>query len=299
MASFRKSVFWSAVICMAALFALIVWWNGGGEKDQGGSSAARKKQNAAASAPQKESRSTLGEWISSWGFLAREQGSQTEKLPGGEFNEIEDSVRKTFLAYNRQDLPAFKAGWTDQGFQRAYELPKERAKHFGLLGLLSFRPYAIGEFSNTAIYGKSAETEVVLTYGEIQESHRMSLVWDEDAWKIDQDEKLDRVPKNATVVDVKLQYYKIQLDPTRAAPGTVAFRITNTDSRQHEFVVKRWNPASDTEDNIGLIKPLEPGQNETLVLANLQPGRYIVLCNMVARDGMPYSYGMRNVFIIQ
>ncbi len=298
MESFRKSIFWSALVSVAALLALIVWWNSGGEKDQSRSSVPGK-QKIVQSVPRQESRSALGGWISSWNFLAREQGSQTEKLPGGEFKEVEDSVRKTFLAYNRQDLPAFKAGWTDQGFQRAYELPKERVKHFGLLGLLSFRPYDIGEFSNTAVYGRSAETEVELTYGEAQEAHRMLLVWAEDAWKIDQDEKLDRVPKNATVVDVKLQYYKIQLDPTHAAPGTVAFRITNTDSRQHEFVVKRWNPASDTEDNIGLIKPLEPGQNETLVLTNLKPGRYIVLCNMVARDGMPYSYGMRNEFIIQ
>jgi hypothetical protein len=80
---------------------------------------------------------------------------------------------------------AFKAGWTDKGFQQAYERPKERITDFGLLSLLSFRPYAIGEFSNTMVNGKSAVTEVELTHGEeVRESHRMSLVREDDGWKM-------------------------------------------------------------------------------------------------------------------
>ena len=127
----------------------------------------------------------------------------------------------------------------------------------------------------------------------------MLLVREADGWKIDQDEKFTAFPPNATVVDAKLQFFKIQLDPTGARPGTVAFKIANTDSRPHEFIVKKWIPGSDSEETIGKIKPLAPGKSDTLVLANLAPGRYIVLCNMVTRDAMPYAYGMRNEFIVQ
>jgi uncharacterized lipoprotein len=126
----------------------------------------------------------------------------------------------------------------------------------------------------------------------------MSLVWEEDGWKIEHDEKLPQLPRDATVVDVKLQYYKMQLNRTRATPGNVAFRITNADTHQHEFVVKKMNPDSGTEDNVGLIPPLEPGQHETLIL-KLEPGRYVVLCNLLAPDMQPYSTGMRNEFIVQ
>lgn len=290
----RKTAFWSALACAVALLVFVAWWNSGGEKGK-----ATGKQGAVGSAPQRESRRSLGEWMRSWNFLPGGRGSQAEKSPGWELKEVEEAVRRTFLAYNARDLSAFMAGWTDKGFQQAYELPKEKVKDFGLLSLLSFRPYTIGEFSNTAVNGASAATEVELTYGEVQESHRMSLVREDDGWEIDQDEKLAHIPKNATVVDVKLQYYKIQLDPAQAAPGTVAFRIANTDARPHEFIVKKWIESSGMEENVGKIKPLKPGQNETLVLANLTPGRYIILCNMVARDATPYAYGMRNEFIIQ
>jgi uncharacterized cupredoxin-like copper-binding protein len=301
MGRFGRTAFWSALACVVALLALILWWNSGSEKETRESSATGEssvigRQEAVGSGSPRESRRSLGGWLGSWGFFT---GGQESQSPGWETREVEDAVRGTFLAHNSQDLQTFKDGWTDKGFQRAYERPKEKITDFGLLSLLSFRPYTIGEFSNTAVNGKSATTEVALTYGEVQESHRMSLLREDGAWKIDQDEKLALIPKDATVVDVKLKFYIIELDRTRAAPGTVAFRITNADTRQHEFIVKRWNPDSDTEETIGKIKPLSPGQNETLVLANLEPGRYIILCNMVGRDAMPLSYGMRNEFIIQ
>ena len=292
MAPFRKTVFWSALACAAALILLVVWWSGG-ERENG-----TGKQETMGSAPQREARRSLGEWLRPWGFFTGKHESQAEKSPGWELKEVEDAVRRTFLAYNEEDLPAFKAGWTERGFQQAYELPKEKVTGLDQLSLLSFRPYTIGEFSNTTVNGKSAATEVELTYGEVRESHRMSLVREEDGWKMDQDEKLALFPKDATVVDAKLKFFIIELERTRLTPGTVAFKISNADTRPHEFIVKRV-AESESEETIGMTKPLKPGENATLILTNLMPGRYVVLCNMVTRDIMPYAYGMRTEFFIE
>lgn len=288
----RKSVFWAGLACLVLLVALL-WWEKG-EKNEPNDSPAVKRR-ASAAAPRAESRGSFIEWLTSWRSSSGERQPQTEEPE----REIEDAVRKIFLAYNRQNLPAFLAGWTDNGFKQVYERSKETITDFVFLSLLSFRPYKIGQFSNTANYGTTAETEIELTYGDVQENHRMSLVRDGESWKIDQDEKLAKFPANATVIDVKLQFFKILLDPTGASAGTVAFKIANTDNRKHEFIVKKWLPDSDQEETIGLIKPLEPGKSDTLVLANLEPGKYIILSNMVTRDAMPYAYGMRNEFIVQ
>lgn len=291
MAPFRKTVFWSGLVCVVAL-VLFVWWSGG-DKDKGRPSVTGQRQ-AVGSASQRESRRPLGEWLRSWGFFT----GGLESQGGSASREVEEAVKRTFLAYNNQDLPAFKAGWTEEGFQQAYGLPKEKATGLDQLSLLSFRPYTIGEFSNTSADGKSAATEVGLTYGEVQESHRLSLLREDDRWKIDHDEKLALIPKDATAIDAKLKFFIIELERTRLAPGAVAFQITNADTREHEFIVKKV-AESESEETIGKTKPLKPGENATLVLTNLTPGRYVVLCNMLSRDGVPYSYGMRTEFLIE
>ena len=295
MSPFRKTVFWSVLGCLAVLLALAVWWNRGEEKDHGRSSVIGKPE-ATGSAPQRESRRSLGEWVRSWGFLPGGQESQAEKA--WEPKDVEEAVRKTFLAYNRQDLQTFKAGWTDKGFQQAYERPKEKVGDFGRLSLLSFRPYTIVNFSNTAVDSETAATEVGLTYGEVHETHRFSLIREDDTWKIDHDEKLALIPKGATVVDAKLKFFIIELERTRLAPGTVAFKISNVDTQQHEFIVKKIME-SESEETIGMTKPLKPGENETLILTNLTPGRYVVICNMVTRDIKPHAYGERTEFLIE
>jgi hypothetical protein len=295
MSFLRKSVFWAGLACLVLLVASAFWWNGK-EKNQPSESTVVKPQTPP-TPPLAGSDGSFIDWVSSWGSSSS-SGERPSTNEDAE-REVEAAVKKTYLAYNAQDLSTFLAGWTDRGFKQAYERPKDTITDFVFLSLLSFRPYKVGQFSNTAIYGASAETEVELLYGAVQESHRMSLLRDGETWKIDHDEKLAKFPTNATVIDVKLQFFKIQLDPAGASPGTVAFKISNTDARKHEMIVKKWLPDSDQEETIGLIKPLDPGKSDTLVLANLTPGKYIVLCNMVTRDAMPYAYGMRNEFIVQ
>jgi hypothetical protein len=280
---------------VAALVLLV--WRSGGEREKGKRAPSLGgKQEDVRSAP--SGRGYFGAWMRPWDSLTRTQSSQAQPSSDWELKEVEDAVRKTFLAYNNEDLPAFKAGWTEKGFQQAYERSKEKVKDFGRLSLLSFRPYTLREFSNTEVDGKSAATEVGLTYGEVHETHRFSLVREDDTWKIDQDKKLALFPKDATVVNAKLNFFIIELERTRLTPGTVAFKISNGDTRPHEFIVKKV-AASEMEETIGMTKELKPGAQETLILNNLKRGRYVVLCNMVTPDIMPYAYGMRTEFFIE
>jgi hypothetical protein len=54
------------------------------------------------------------------------------------------------------------------------------------------------------------------------------------------------------------------------------------------------------EETIGKLKPLEPGQHATLVLNDLTPGSYLVMCNLIGRERLPsVVYGMRTDFIIE
>lgn len=289
MAPFRQTVFWSALVCVVALLLFVVWWNAGDERDK-----TAGKQPAVGSGPPREPRRSLGEWLKSWGFFT----GGLESQGGSASREVEEAVKRTFLAYNNQDLRTFMRGWTDNGFQQAFELPKEKVTGLDQLSLLSFRPYTVGEFSNTSLDAKTAATEVGLTYGEVHETHRFSLVREDDAWKIDQDEKLALIPKDATVIDAKLNFFIIELERTRLTPGTVAFKISNGDTRPHEFIVKKVTP-SESEETIGMTKELKPGASETLILTKLTPGRYVALCNMVTEDFKPYAYGMRTEFLIE
>ncbi|MGH7766109.1 MAG: hypothetical protein ACREQP_01535, partial [Candidatus Binatia bacterium] len=245
----RRAILLGGLVCVVAVVLLVWWGRGGREKD--GSPGAGKQETVTS---RTESSPAFGQWIKSW-ILPAEQGSQSA---GWEPKDVEEAVRKTFLAYNRKDLPAFKNGWTDRGFQQAYERPKEKITDFGLLSLLSFRPYTIGDFSNTAIDATTASTEVGLTYGEVQEPHRLSLVREGDRWRIDRDEKLPDIAKNTALVAVKFQHFNLHMDRTRLAPGEVAFNISNTDTQQHEFIVKRITE-SESEETIGMTKPLNPG----------------------------------------
>jgi len=51
--------------------------------------------------------------------------------------------------------------------------------------------------------------------------------------------------------------------------------------------------------HLGGARSLEPGEGKTVLLTNLAPGRYAILCNRVDTDGQPYSSkGMRAEFTI-
>ncbi len=240
--------------------------------------------------PGRGSRDTFGAWMSSWGLSS-------------DASEVERAVRTVFAAYNERNRGAFLAGWTDNGFSRAFQFPKAQAVNELFIG---FQPVTVGEFSNTVVTEKGAVTEVDLTYGQVQEIHHLSLVKAGHNWLIDDDKKRDPTVSDLSrggrveILDVALGESGIQFDGSKASTGTLAFKVANTDTRPHEFVVMKWLPDSEMEQSIGRIGPLQPGASATMTLTDLTPGRYVILCNMLDTDGLPYSSkGMRTEFTIQ
>jgi len=215
--------------------------------------------------------------------------------------EVEGAVRAVFAAFNNRDADAFLAGWTDEGFRKTFQQSKESAKrsfpHLHVLPVLE--PFTVGEFSNTAVGRDTASTEVDLTQSNVKKTHWLSLVKDDKAWKIDTDKEIaTRISADVTLVPVTMTESAFQLD-TSAVTKNVAFQVFNASTQKHDFSVFMLRDDSGTEMHLGGAGSLEPGEGKTVLLTNLAPGRYAILCNRLDPDGQPYSSkGMRAEFTI-
>jgi hypothetical protein len=214
--------------------------------------------------------------------------------------EIEGAVRAVFAAFNNRDADAFLAGWTDEGFRKTFQQSKQAAKRSfpNLPALAVLEPFMVGEFSNTAVGRDTASTEVELTQSNVKKTHWLSLVKDDNAWKIDTDKEIaTRIPADGTLVPVTMTESAFQLD-TSAVTKNVAFQVFNAGPQKHDFSVFMLRD-SGMEVHMGGAESLEPGEGKTVLLTNLAPGRYAVLCNRLDADGQPYSAkGMRAEFTI-
>ena len=94
------------------------------------------------------------------------------------------------------------------------------------------------------------------------------------------------------------KWYRFEFDSRRIAPGTVVFRVTNTDRSQHQVLLMKKVPESDEERLVGAVGPIEPGGRATLTITDLKPGQYAMLCNMLDMMKLPYSHGMRAEFTV-
>ena len=214
--------------------------------------------------------------------------------------EVEAAVRAVFAAFNNRDADAFLVGWTDEGFRKTFQQSKQAAKRSfpNLPALAVLEPFMVGEFSNTAVGRGTASTEVELTQSNVKKTHWLSLVKDDNAWKIDTDKEIaTRIPADSTLVPVTMTESAFQLD-TSAVTKNVAFQVFNASPQKHDFSVFMLRD-SGMEVHMGGAESLEPGEGKTLLLTNLAPGRYAVLCNRLDADGQPYSAkGMRAEFTI-
>lgn len=102
----------------------------------------------------------------------------------------------------------------------------------------------------------------------------------------------------ASQVATTLDDYAIRLAETTLSAGDVTFKIENVGATEHEMVVIRSDvaiediPVEGDEANeegpgmtpIGEVEGVQPGETTELVLT-LDPGRYILLCNLAKHFG--------------
>lgn len=92
-----------------------------------------------------------------------------------------------------------------------------------------------------------------------------------------------------TVVNVKLNEFKLILSTKTAKRGPVVFVVKNTGKLDHSFVVikttrapgklpQRGNVAVET-GRVGKIASIKPGVTKRLTLT-LKAGKYVLICNM-------------------
>ena len=120
----------------------------------------------------------------------------------------------------------------------------------------------------------------------------------------DEPEVLDQAPAAAlagTTVDVSLgeddgQLFVRPSEPSVAA-GTITFAVTNDGAMPHELVVLRTDtPAGELPEGeggrakepgrIAYVPDLTPGSEARFVTLDLQPGAYVLLCNVPGHYGL-------------
>jgi len=114
-------------------------------------------------------------------------------------------------------------------------------------------------------------------------------------------------------IDAALTTYKITMSKNTAKAGDIVFHVHNdaTDLK-HEFVIFKTDlpidqlPTNDEgavdEEGAGVTHidevEVEVGQSADLAV-NLQPGNYVLICNINDNNEMHYAHGMRVAFTVK
>jgi len=106
-------------------------------------------------------------------------------------------------------------------------------------------------------------------------------------------------------VAVTLSEFKIKPAVSRVPAGPVTFAVTNTGKIKHQFtiirtdkpaasVLSKHNPDDDIPGARGEISSLAPGATKQLVVKNLKPGHYALVCALPGH----YQAGMYADFTV-
>jgi hypothetical protein len=115
----------------------------------------------------------------------------------------------------------------------------------------------------------------------------------------------------ANLVDVVLAEYAVQPNVDSVRAGSVTFSIRDLGGNQHELIVVRtdlgpdelpvhedgsFNEADAGVQVAGRIDPLPAFEGAATLTLDLEPGPYVLLCNIVDQSGSHFDLGMRTAF---
>lgn len=116
-----------------------------------------------------------------------------------------------------------------------------------------------------------------------------------------------------TKIDVALTTYKIEMSATSARSGDIVFHVHNDSTDLlHEFVIFKTDLPEDQlplnsegavdEEGAGVTHidevEVEIGQAADLAV-NLEPGNYVLICNINDNNEMHYQHGMHVAFTVK
>ena len=222
---------------------------------------------------------------------------------------IEESLKKTFEAFNKDDYMGFVDGWTDVGFLNKAlfvmhvdrPVPKDEiAIFFGAMKLMG--PIELVKVSNIKILDHmtiTATAEVDILQGNVRERYELRMVKRpalDKRYKIAKDKLLPLRPDGFPVVDVKMTEYAFEFDKGRVARDMV-LKLVNAGRTAHEFVLFQIMPAGFEHSVARGAWYFEPGKTTDVVLAGLEPGEYAMVCCLTDPDRKAHcDKGMRTEF---
>lgn len=113
-----------------------------------------------------------------------------------------------------------------------------------------------------------------------------------------------------STVKVTLSEFEVVADPDAVPEGNVTFEVDNEGDETHELVVVKTDfeggdlPAendgsvdegADGIDVIGETDEIDSGDSDSRVF-DLDPGKYVLLCNLVEEDHAHFQQGMWTAF---
>ena len=119
-------------------------------------------------------------------------------------------------------------------------------------------------------------------------------------------------PVSATVKE-----WQIDLSSTTLKAGSITFNITNAGDKEHEFVIRKTDLKSDklplnadgevSEEATELtavgdpseLAEIKSGTSNNSLTVTLQPGHYVIFCNLHVDDLLHYQKGMHIDFDVQ
>lgn len=122
---------------------------------------------------------------------------------------------------------------------------------------------------------------------------------------------------SAGPVSATVKEWQIDLGATTLKAGSITFNITNGGDKEHEFVIRKTDLKSDklplnadgevSEEATELTEVGDPselaeiksGSSNNSLTVTLQPGHYVIFCNLHVDDLLHYQKGMHIDFDVQ
>jgi uncharacterized cupredoxin-like copper-binding protein len=117
-------------------------------------------------------------------------------------------------------------------------------------------------------------------------------------------------------ISATLKEWEIKLSSTTPSAGKITFNITNNGDKEHEFVVRKTDLKADalpknadgevSEDAPELTEVGDPsevaeiaaGSTDKTLTLTLQPGHYVIFCNLHVEELLHYEKGMHVDFTV-
>jgi uncharacterized cupredoxin-like copper-binding protein len=121
---------------------------------------------------------------------------------------------------------------------------------------------------------------------------------------------------SAGPIAATIKEWQISLSATTLKAGSLTFNITNNGDKEHEFVVRKTDLKADSlptnddgtvvEDSPQLTEVGDPsevaeiksGSSDRSLTVTLQPGHYVIFCNLHVEDLVHYQKGMHIDFTV-